>query len=41
VRIWETGETERLETFSVMFSSLEEVGEIDGRLKAKGFSPTY
>jgi hypothetical protein len=41
VRIWETGETERLETFSVMFSSPEEVHEIGGRLHAKGFSPTY
>jgi hypothetical protein len=40
-RIWETGETERLETFSVMFSSPEEVGEIGDRLRAKGFSPTY
>ena len=41
VRIWETGETERLETFSVIFSSHEEVHEIGERLKAKGFSPTY
>jgi Leucine-rich repeat (LRR) protein len=41
VRIWETGETESLETFSVMFSFPEEVHEIGGRLRAKGFSPTY
>jgi hypothetical protein len=41
VRIWETGESERLETFSVMFNSPEEVTEIGGRLSAKGFSPTH
>jgi hypothetical protein len=41
VRIWETGETERLETFSVMFSPPDEVHEIGERLHAKGFSPTY
>jgi hypothetical protein len=41
VRIWETGETEDLETFSVMFSPPEEVHEIGERLHAKGFSPTY
>jgi hypothetical protein len=41
VRIWETGETERLETFSVMFSPPDEVHEIGQRLLAKGFSPTY
>jgi hypothetical protein len=41
VRIWETGETERLETFSVMFSPPDEVHEVGERLHAKGFSPTY
>jgi hypothetical protein len=40
-RIWESGETEHLETFSVMFSPPEEVQEIGGRLEAKGFWPTY
>jgi hypothetical protein len=38
VRIWETGETERLETF---ISSPDEMREIGERLHAKGFSPTY
>jgi hypothetical protein len=40
IRIWETGETESLETFG-LFNSSKEVSAIGDRLKAKGFSPTY